>query len=198
MRDFCMSESFNPESAIRLTRPVDAPCAAEELTELQREVIALFDELRSRLMRYVIAFGLSSADSEEIIQDAFLSLMKHLQQGRSRQNLRGWLFRVAHNQSLKRLASNERRFARDGSAELETDIHPDPAPSPEMQATQAQRQARLLAVLNALPSQDQSCLRLRAEGLRYREIAGVLGISLGTVSASLARSLGKLARVDER
>ncbi len=193
-----MSESYNPESVIRLTRPVAAAPAAEELTELQREVLALFDELRSRLMRYVVAFGLSSADGEEIIQDAFLSLMKHLQQGRSRQNLRGWLFRVAHNQSLKRLASNERRFVRDGSAELETDSHPDPAPSPEAQATQAQRQARLLAVLKALPAQDQSCLRLRAEGLRYREIAGVLGISLGSVSASLARSLEKLARVDER
>lgn len=193
-----MSESYNPESVIRLTRPVAAAPAAEELSELQREVLALFDELRSRLMRYVVAFGLSSADGEEIIQDAFLSLMKHLQQGRSRQNLRGWLFRVAHNQSLKRLASNERRFVRDGSAELETDSHPDPAPSPEAQATQAQRQARLLAVLKALPAQDQSCLRLRAEGLRYREIAGVLGISLGSVSASLARSLEKLARVDER
>ena len=193
-----MSESYNPESVIRLARPVaDAP-ASEELTELQREVLTLFDELRSRLMRYVIAFGLTSADGEEIIQDAFLSLMKHLHQGRSRHNLRGWLFRVAHNQSLKRLASNERRFARDGSAELEADVHSDPAPSPEAQATQAQRQARLLAVLKVLPAQDQSCLRLRAEGLRYREIADVLGISLGSVSASLARSLEKLARVDAR
>ncbi len=197
-QDSSVSESYNPESLIRLARPLAAAPAAEELTELQREVMELFDELRGRLLRYVISFGLSSADGEEIIQDAFLSLLTHLQRGRSRHNLRGWLFRVAHNQSLKRLASHERRFVRDGFAELETDAHCDPAPSPEAQATQAQRQARLLAVLNALPAQDQSCLRLRAEGLRYREIAAVLGISLGSVSASLARSLGKLARVDER
>ena len=62
----------------------------------------------------------------------------------------------------------------------------------------AQRQARLLAVLNALPEQDRACLHLRAEGLRYREIAEVVGISLGAVSASLTRSMARMARADER
>jgi RNA polymerase sigma-70 factor (ECF subfamily) len=39
---------------------------------------------------------------------------------------------------------------------------------------------------------------LRAEGLRYREIAEVVGMSLGAVSMSLERSLGRLARADRR
>jgi RNA polymerase sigma-70 factor (ECF subfamily) len=39
-------------------------------------------------------------------------------------------------------------------------------------------------------------LHLRAEGLRYREIAGVLGISLGAVSLSLQRSFARLIRAD--
>jgi RNA polymerase sigma-70 factor, ECF subfamily len=193
-----VSESYNPESVLPLPRAAHSTPTAEELTELQREVMELFDELRNRLLRYVIGFGLSSADGEEIIQDAFLALMKHLQQGRSRRNLRGWLFRVAHNQSLKKLTRDERRFVRNGTADLESDQHPDPAPSPEVQVTQAQHQARLMSVLDALPAQDQNCLRLRAEGLRYREIAAILGISLGSVSASLTRSLEKLARVDKR
>jgi RNA polymerase sigma-70 factor (ECF subfamily) len=37
---------------------------------------------------------------------------------------------------------------------------------------------------------------MRAEGLRYREIATVLGISLGSVSVFLTRSLAKLIRAD--
>jgi RNA polymerase sigma-70 factor (ECF subfamily) len=52
---------------------------------------------------------------------------------------------------------------------------------------------RLLAVVRALPERDRQCLFLRAEGLRYREIAEALGMSLGAVAASLSRSLGKLA-----
>ena len=41
-------------------------------------------------------------------------------------------------------------------------------------------------------------LLLRAEGLRYREIAQTLAISLGAVSMSLARSLARIARAAER
>jgi len=59
-----------------------------------------------------------------------------------------------------------------------------------------QRQNRLFSVLRALPEQDQRCLYLRAEGLRYREIAGVLKMSLGAVSISLTRSLARLERAD--
>jgi RNA polymerase sigma-70 factor (ECF subfamily) len=62
----------------------------------------------------------------------------------------------------------------------------------------AQRRERLLAVVQALPDTDQGCLRLRAEGLRYREIATVLGMSLGAVSISLTRSLARLIRADGR
>jgi RNA polymerase sigma-70 factor (ECF subfamily) len=54
----------------------------------------------------------------------------------------------------------------------------------------------LQSVLRALPEQDQWCLSLRAEGLRYREIAEVLDISLASVSVSLGRSLARLSRAD--
>jgi RNA polymerase sigma-70 factor (ECF subfamily) len=56
----------------------------------------------------------------------------------------------------------------------------------------------LQAVVRALPENDQHCLRLRSEGLRYREIATVLGMSLGAVSISLTRSLARLVRADGR
>jgi RNA polymerase sigma-70 factor (ECF subfamily) len=167
-------------------------------SELENEIISLFDEFRSRLLRYALSFGLSVHDGEEIIQDVFLSLYRHLQLGRSRKNLRGWLFRVVHNLALK-----QRHAAR----RVPETVHPDGnlmekqidlAPNPEEQMAAAQRHNRLRAVLQALPERDQSCLHLRAEGLRYREIADVLGMSLGAVSISLTRSLARLERADER
>jgi RNA polymerase sigma-70 factor (ECF subfamily) len=80
-------------------------------------------------------------------------------------------------------------------ADMET--HVDSALNPEEQAAAAQRQTRLESIVRALPEQDRCCLALRAEGLRYREIAEILGVSLGSVSGSLARSLGRLARGDQ-
>ncbi len=74
------------------------------------------------------------------------------------------------------------------------EIVPDPNPNPEDQAAGNQQRQKMLAVVNALPEQDRRCLTLRAEGLRYREIAEVLGMSLGAVAVSLERSTARLAR----
>jgi RNA polymerase sigma-70 factor (ECF subfamily) len=165
-----------------------------ESHDLEREVVALFDSYRSRLLAYVSAFGISSNDAEELVQEVFLALFCHLHMGKSRQNLPGWVFRVAHNLALK--------HRRDGSAlRLQVDAQEastahDNRLNPEEHLLSTRRRERLTSVVEALPEQDRLCLMLRAEGLRYREIARILGISLGSVSASLTRTLARLTRAD--
>ncbi len=158
----------------------------------------LFEQFRNPLLRYVLSFGVSVHDAEEVTQEVFLSLFRHLQRGRSRKNLRGWLFRVAHNLALKLRYANQRCPDTTGFDRTKAERQHDPSPNPEEQFSSVQRRHRLLAVVEALPEDDQSCLRLRAEGLRYREIAVALGISLGAVSISLTRSLARLMRADGR
>jgi RNA polymerase sigma-70 factor, ECF subfamily len=166
-------------------------------SEIEREVMELFEQFRNPLLRYATSLGVPVHDAEEIVQEVFLALFRHLQLRRSRENLRGWIFRVAHNLALKRRYANQKSLDRTAPG-LVAEEHSDPAPNPEEQLSSAQRRRRLLAVVHALPEDDQGCLRLRAEGLRYREIASVLGMSLGAVSISLTRSLARLIRVDER
>ena len=181
--------SFAVPSAVR---------RSSKASGIEKEVMELFDEFRRPLLRYSVSMGLSIHDAEEVIQEVFLALFRHLHLGRSRSNLRGWLFRVTHNLALKQRLANHtslERTAGDASVAAE---HADPSPGPEAQLSEAQRRYRLQAVVRALPENDQHCLRLRAEGLRYREIATVLGMSLGAVSISLTRSLARLARADGR
>jgi len=169
--------------------------------QIEDEVVGLFDEFRNRLLRYLLSFGIPAPEGEEIIQEVFLALVWHVRLGKSRRNLRGWIFRVAHNLALKR-QRRARRF-QTGTAAGWTCANPDydrpdPFPNPEEQLLDSQRQARLMAVFRVLPRRDQSCLSLRAEGLRYREIAEVLGMSLGAVSISLTRSFKRLESADAR
>jgi RNA polymerase sigma-70 factor (ECF subfamily) len=171
---------------------------AAEASSLEAEVVALFDLLREPLLRYLLGFSLPEPDGEEIVQEAFLALFRHLRQGRSRENLRGWLFRVAHNLALKRIGRS-RRDLQTCAQWIEAEEHkiPDPSPDPEAAASRQQIRRRVEAVVRALPEQDRRCLALRAEGLRYREIAGVLDMSLGAVAMSLERSLARIARAIE-
>jgi RNA polymerase sigma-70 factor (ECF subfamily) len=170
--------------------------AAVKQSENERTVMELFDQFRNPLLRYALSFGVRTHDAEEIIQEVFLALFRHVRSGGSRKNLPGWIFRVAHNLALKRRSGNQRLQIALGEAIA--DEQPDREPNPEEQVSTAQRRRRLLAVVEALPIADQGCLRLRAEGLRYREIASVLGMSLGAVSISLTRSLARLIRADSR
>ena len=156
--------------------------------------MVLFDRSAPALLRYVASFGLGAGEAEDVVQDVFLALFRHLRLDRSRQNLNGWLFRVAHNLALKQRTRIRRRAA----APLDDTAYryADPAPNPEVRFAEHERRLRLQPVLAALPARDRHCLALRAEGLRYREIADVLGMSLGGVAKSLARSLTRLMNAD--
>ena len=151
----------------------------------EAEVAALFDEYRAPLHRFLLSLGLPPHDADEVVQEVFLALLHHLRANKPRTNLRAWLFQVAHNQAAK----SRRR------PPVEQLPPPDPAPTPEALAIDAQRRLRIAAVIAALPPKDRACLALRAEGLRYREIAEILGISVPGVALALDRAAKRLEQI---
>lgn len=59
---------------------------------LEQEVVDHFDQMRDRLLRYVMGFGLSAQDCEEVVQETFLALFRHLQRGKSSGTFEGGCF----------------------------------------------------------------------------------------------------------
>lgn len=155
-----------------------------------REATTLFRELRKPLLRYLACLGLSSDEAQDVVQDAFLSLHRHLSAGGSQENIRGWLFRVAHNQARNRQTSYERRFAAplDDGVEVVLD-----EASPEHALLEKEKLKRLGNAIRTLADAERECLMLRASGLRYREIGEVLGIATSTVADTVDRAVKKLA-----
>lgn len=174
---------------------VGAPAAdrGEGARAIEREVLGLFDSLRGGLLRYAVSFGLPVQDAEDVVQETFLALFHHLRLGRSRSNLRGWVFRVTHNLALtrQRARRNEGKVILADAKDQAHTWH-DPQGSPEEHLLFGEMQMRLQGVYRALPERDRWCLQLRAEGLRYREIAEIAGISLGSVANSIAGSMRRL------
>jgi RNA polymerase sigma-70 factor (ECF subfamily) len=161
-------------------KPVRGTAGALTLAqhEIESTVVGFFDQFQTRVLHYVLTCGLSFHDAEDVMQETFLSLFHHLTLGRSRANLRGWLFRVT------RAFDAEEVLARQPAA----------GHNPEVDFAFNQLHRQLRAVFAALPEQERRCLHLRAEGLTYREIAEVLQISLGAVSLSLSRALARMTR----
>jgi len=191
---------FKDRTLPDLVTSAEAAVVSSEPTALEAEVVALFDQLQDRLLRYLLSTGMTAPDGEEIVQEVFLALFRHLQLGRSRRNLRAWVFQVAHNLAIKHSIAKrrDRQNLVDSDAGPSEEEFVDRAPNPEDQLTRNQRQLHLQRILKALPEQDQRCLSLRAEGLTYREIAGILDMSLGAVAISLGRSVARFVRAEER
>ena len=166
-------------------RAIDADAAIDQ------EVLALFDECGGPLTRYAASFGLSPEAAQDVVQETFIALFRHLQLGRPRTHLRGWTFRVTHRLAMRH--HRQRRRERQEPLDVSTP-HRESADDPEQALALSRRQAKLSAVMQCLPDRDRQCLRLRAEGLPYREIGRIVGCSLGSVAKSLARSLARLAR----
>ena len=174
-----------PESVLELESPNGSRDAE---TDPRRIAALIFEQQRAPVYRYLVSLGLRPAVASEMAQEAFLRLYRHLRSKGRGENLRGWVFRVAHN-----LAVNE--LKRRGPADTEpTETELDPGGDPEQALLRKERIRRMQTAIRVLPRRQQECLQLRAEGLRYREIADVLGIGVSSVAESVQRALETLAR----
>jgi RNA polymerase sigma-70 factor (ECF subfamily) len=130
------------------------------------------------------------AQAQEVTQEVYLRLYQTMRKGDEILNMRAWLFRVAHNLGLK-VRSRERAFH---------SVNPDwdrftgqVVESPERTMLDREKMQRVQAALDTLSPQQRNCLYLRSEGLRYREIAEVMGISMSSVNEFLRRAISRLA-----
>jgi RNA polymerase sigma-70 factor (ECF subfamily) len=163
-----------------------------EHTANSRLVLELYDREQLSLRRYLICLGLDSATAEETVQESFLRLHQHLLANGDRAHLRGWLYRVAHN--MARNIQVSQRVART-KALTDLTLYPEPraaAVSAEQALLEREKERRLQQAMGQLSEAQRSCLVLRSQGLKYREIAETLDLSISTVAENVRRGLERL------
>lgn len=150
----------------------------------------MFLESRGDVYYYLLTLGLTPPVAQETVQEVFLKLYLAMRDGPTIENPRAWVFRVAHNTGLN-VRAGERRM------EPLPEVAPpvSPARNPEEEMAERERERRLQAAVAELSPQQRQCLHLRAEGLRYHEIAAALGVSVSTVNEFVRRAVRKLKKV---
>jgi RNA polymerase sigma-70 factor (ECF subfamily) len=158
---------------------------------LHDEVERLFVEARDDVYRYLLTLGLHPPQAQDATQDVFLSLYVALRKGETINNPRAWVFRVAHNHGLNLRARQD--YTCPFEADMETCLAA-PGKNPEQTLIEREKMARLQGAIGGLSKQQKCCLFLRAEGLRYQEIAQVIGVGTSTVGEFLRRAITRLRR----
>jgi RNA polymerase sigma-70 factor, ECF subfamily len=156
------------------------------------QIVRLYDELRPPLYGYLVCFGLEPQQADDVIQEVFLRLFRVMQAGEEVRNPRSWTFRVAHNLSLN-LVKRERRLVSDRETEnTGRAVAATTVPSPEDLYLKKEQMRLLDAAMKHLTMRQWQCVHLRAEGLRYREIAEVIGSTPSGVAQSLKAAVLRL------
>jgi RNA polymerase sigma-70 factor, ECF subfamily len=163
---------------------------------LAERVTADFEQLRDPVYRYLLAAFGQPGQAEDIVQEAFLQLYRHLHSGKAVTNVRAWVFRVAHNLAINQIKSGQFLATLDGESAL-YQSRQDAALNPEEKVLRKEQFERLNRSLARLTAAERHCLHLRAKGLRYRDIAEITGTSTTTVAETLYRAIGKLAKESE-
>ena len=132
-----------------------------------------------------------SALAEEVTQEVFLKLFRHLDSAPRDELLRPWLLRVTLNEARNTIRGRNRALARDANYQRTNNQHvaTDLAPERDQQLEEA-RQA-----LDKIKEPMRSCLLLRHQGLSYREIAQSLSLKENYVGSLIARARKQFARI---
>ena len=185
---------------------------ADLLARCRRGDAAAWDELfdlhYAAAGRFVfqLAPDFSREDSEEICQEAFLSVIKNLDSFQGESQFQTWLFRIAANKARdyreKRLAAKRGggQVTISLSAESpETGLTPDPPdqlPAPDETLMNGEQLALVRAALDQLSGPCREIVELRYFGdLSYEELSATLDLNVKTVSSRLSKCLDRLEEI---
>jgi RNA polymerase sigma factor (sigma-70 family) len=155
-------------------------CIREDAT-CQREV---FNRYASRMLGVCHRYARTSADAEDILQDAFIKVFNKIHQFKFEGSFEGWIRRIIVNTALKKYSL--RRYEKEVVGyEVKDKDEGGMEPSAYAHLTQKE----ILELINNLPDGYRLIFNLYVvEGFQHEEIAEMLGIQPGTSRSQLVKA----------
>jgi RNA polymerase sigma-70 factor (ECF subfamily) len=181
-----------PES----TAPDDAQPALERLRggahPDELALTALYEAHRSELFAFLLRMTRDREEAEDLLQEAFIRLIREARAGRPPDAVRPWLYRVAANAAISRA-----RHGAVWSRLLPRLVDRREPVQPESELLRAERETELHTALAELPPDGRAALLLAAQGFDGHEIAASIGRTDGATRTLLCRSRVQLRLVLE-
>ncbi len=144
---------------------------------------ALFRRYQLPLYVYIFELVRDEQTSLDLVQETFINAARHIGSLREDGKFGSWLFGIAHQKCIQRWRKQAREeMLRDefANAPIEFETAPDDL------LIREEQEAEFMRLLNQLPPPQRSVLLLHfVEGFSLEEIAGITGVSVGTVKSRL-------------
>ncbi|MDY7101595.1 MAG: sigma-70 family RNA polymerase sigma factor [Actinomycetota bacterium] len=167
---------------------------AEALAGSDDAWTTLLDRHRSLIMATARRFGLTGADADDLFQTVALRLLEHRDRIRSPRALPGWVSSTAQHECLRVVRCRDREPSVERIGERPGAMAASPEPDERLVRDLSRRAVR--EALASLGARERELLILSvATDPRpsYAEIAGRLGLAVGSIGPTRGRCLAKLA-----
>ena len=167
---------------------------------------AIVEAHQERLLRLCERLLGDAEEARDAAQEVFLKAYRKAADFRPQGQVYTWLYRIAVNHCFNRLRRRRlirflrfERFETDPEADAPAFDPPDAAADPAASLEARQRWQATRQAIAKLPDNQRAVLILaRFEGLSYRQIAEVLGITEGAVESRLVRAMRRIEAVQPR
>lgn len=157
----------------------------------------LYERYRDKVYNTAYRITGDASLAEDVAHDVFLLVYERLGQFRRKSRFSSWLYRVTVNRATDAVRRRQRERwlfrGRVGEDAEEGEVLATVERTPERAVESAELADAVARALGGLSLKLRTVVVLRYfEGLRYEEIAEVIGRSVGTVKSRLSRAHGKL------
>jgi RNA polymerase sigma factor (sigma-70 family) len=144
----------------------------------------------SAILHHVVNGFAAGDDRSDLLQEVLLAVWKSIPAFRGEAKPTSYLYRVCHNAALlwTRTEKNYRLRVDQFTALVSNDSSPHPDPLAE------ERLAKLYSSIRQLKPLDRSLILMSLDGVSYREMAEVLGLSESNVGVKISRIKSQLAQ----
>jgi len=152
----------------------------------------LYTILYKKLVHFAHLLVRSRELSEEVVEDVFIKLWTRRKQAPDIQNLKVYLYVTTKNTALNYLSKKASELTTAPFDFLDIDLVTID-PSPEQQMITAEMLKKVEEAVESLPPRCKMIFKLiREDGLKYKEVADILGISVNTIDAQLAIAIKRI------
>lgn len=151
-----------------------------------------FRVLVERWQNQVFAFLLrmlgSPEDAQDLCQETFIRMIRSADKYQPQGQFQSWLFRIAGNQARSRL--RRQKIVRWIPWDSDRPDPPSTTPDPYQQVADEETRQEVSRAIDKLPPRQKEALLLKQyQGLRYKEIAETMGLTVSSVQMLLHRAM---------
>ncbi len=169
----------------------------ETLIKAQKRDLRAFEDIYKESSGFVYNVALrilnNRQDSEEVVQEVFLSIYHNLKNFRFHSSFKTWVYRITVNcaiNHINKMTKEKNKLKEYSNSLIQTT---DKFQAPQIEKIDTAQEEMINSLLGALDPDQRTCIVLRSfEGLSYKEISDTLKININTVRTRLKRAREKL------